>query len=168
MSLKLSRASRLLASWCAAGAALGLLLFLLQGYRHGSSTATAINEIAVVDAIPIYYAQLSADQMVLTVRFPGGPQGNDVCSQSYSAVIAERVESVTVTVRSDRSTPATIADGTEIDCGLVAHERTTTVRLEAPLGDRQLIDGALGRSIQPRPSTPVQTTSAPSPGDLAP
>ena len=76
----------------------------------------------------------SAEGRTLTVRFWGG-----VC-HVHSVTAKESDGQVKVTVTSKEKKPGQV-------CILIAKEFTRTVRLDAPLGDRKVIDAATGKSV---------------------
>ncbi|NYI07018.1 hypothetical protein [Allostreptomyces psammosilenae] len=85
---------------------------------------------------PVTYQVASEDARKLEVTFYGG-----VCSV-YSATAEETAEEVRVTITSQPE------EGAEV-CILVAEEQSVTVELDAPLGDRTVVDAATGGEIAP-------------------
>ena len=85
----------------------------------------------------------------LVVLFWGAPDEPGPCGVGYAAVVSETSERVYVRVRALRHDQA----AAPVACPAIAQRRTATVRLEAPLGARAVVDGTTGDLlIQPGPN----------------
>ncbi|MCF2530374.1 hypothetical protein [Yinghuangia soli] len=90
--------------------------------------------------------QVSADGRTLTVKFFGSEDVPGPCGADYYGAAAERTGVVAVAVGT-LPRPTADAKSTDSFCTLVAHTRTVTITLPAPLGDRALI-GSAGEALK--------------------
>jgi len=130
----------------AALAALSVLCVLLTG----CSSASAPPPGPAGTGQPFDAYRQSDGGQEVTVLFWGAPEEPGPCGVDYPAEASETSDRVYIRVRAvpHHQGPAAVA------CPAIAQRRTATVRLEAPLGARAVVDGTTGDMlIQPSPTT---------------
>ncbi|WP_331772008.1 hypothetical protein OG948_51525 (plasmid) [Embleya sp. NBC_00888] len=86
-------------------------------------------------------ATVGADDRTVIVGFSGAPDGPGPCGSDYELVTVQRDKVVAVAVVTvPKPGPTAAADGRPLACPAIAALRTETVTLDAPLGNRALID----------------------------
>ena len=93
-------------------------------------------------------ALLDADGRSLTFHFTGGPSIEspaDGCQVGYVADAEETQPELRVRIRT--TAPILPADAPEVGCTLVGYDRTATLDLGDPLGDRRLVNAADDRTV---------------------
>ncbi|MCF2527045.1 hypothetical protein [Yinghuangia soli] len=83
-------------------------------------------------------AQISADGRTVTLSFMGSPDGPGPCGMEYLVEAAQRDKVVAVVI-AERPRPTTATVPANAVCTLIGANRTASVTLDAPLGDRALI-----------------------------
>jgi hypothetical protein len=97
------------------------------------------------DGVRIERAAGSPDSKKLTVSFVGAPKGADeACGEDYTAEAVESELAVVVIVTRH---PSKIPLGPNQGCALVGFVRTASVKLQAPLGDRVVLDVVQGLPV---------------------
>lgn len=85
----------------------------------------------------------------LLLTFLGGPpptDATDPCAKSYRPEVVESAGRVVITIR---TLPPTALLPREFFCTSIGYVRTASVRLDRPLGNRALVDGATGLQRSP-------------------
>ncbi len=91
--------------------------------------------------MPVHSAQITADDLTLTVNFVGAGAGADKpCGADYTAEAVEGTNGVVVIVYAH-------ASGTPVACTLEGHPRSAQVKLSAPLGNRVVLEVQTGRPV---------------------
>jgi hypothetical protein len=91
--------------------------------------------------------RVSPDGMRLTYSFLGDPPGRGPCEAEYAPVVLESPTAIAVGARTY------LARGARGDaaCGPVAHQRTVTIDLNQPLGERVVVTARFGAPMAPVP-----------------
>jgi hypothetical protein len=85
-------------------------------------------------------ASLASDHRTLTLGFTGAQSDQGPCGERYTLQLTESATAVLATVITHRN------DSNGI-CDLVGYRRTASARLQAPLGNRVVIEGSAGSVI---------------------
>lgn len=98
---------------------------------------------------------------IIAIDFTGGPEydASDICSVQYKASVVETAQDVQVTVSGWSPPPPT---STTMSCPALGYPRSVLVTLEAPLGNRQVINTATNaaHAVNVEPWSPPTTTIA--------
>ncbi|MEO7261861.1 MAG: hypothetical protein ABI047_11510 [Jatrophihabitantaceae bacterium] len=85
-------------------------------------------------------ASIAADDQSVTYSFVGGPTGPSPCGVEYKAKVTESPTAAMINVAEVTPNPAGGSTSADQACDAVGYERTVTVRLAAPLGNRVLLN----------------------------
>lgn len=89
-------------------------------------------------------ARLGADGRTLTGWFVGGPAGSGQCGENYTGYAVQSGHAVGILVVRVPNDPGWKGD---VVCTTEGYDRSVTVKLDAPLGDRVVIETMLGRAV---------------------
>ena len=133
-----------------------------------SSGGSAVTTAAPGDVpVPAPYewsrVRTTDDERVLSIDFTGGAEysTNDSCSVRYEASVVETMHEVRVTVSGSRS-PLPTFGTLVVACPAIGYPRNLLVALQAPIGDRQVINTATGavHPLNVEPWSPAVTTTS--------
>jgi hypothetical protein len=88
----------------------------------------------------IEHATLAADGSTLTVSFTGAKEGDGPCTASYTARAVESEHAAAIIVDEHRNSPGAA-------CTAEGYQRTATVVLSHPLGDRAVLEVVQGQPV---------------------
>jgi len=101
------------------------------------------------------------NERIIAIDFTGGPEydASDTCSVLYKASVVETTQDVQVTVSGWSPPPPTST--TTLTCPALGYPRSVLVTLEAPLGNRQVINTKTSapHAVNVEPWSPPTTTS---------
>jgi hypothetical protein len=126
-----------------------LAAFLVTGCEGGTTRP-------VVEAAPQVEGVRTDGDRGLLLTFVGGPPVTDIpdpCAKSYRADVEETGDRVVITIR---ALPADIPLPREFFCQAMGYFRTVSAKLDRPLGNRRMIDGATGQERRPFDSSTLR------------